>query len=138
MKCTKCNKEYKTTAQFNPWTARGNDSKLMISLENICYKCNGLSKDEVIKHREFIHLSHLLTLLGSSNKIYMARRKKSYYKVFLVNKDKDIEEIDFSIAVLLNFKFIEPFGLKTELEPNELIDQLSRYTNRILHLRKVY
>ncbi len=138
MKCTKCNKEYKITTQFNPWAVRGNDGKLTICLGNVCYKCNGLSKEEVIKHREFIHLSRLLTLFSSSNKVYMARRKKNYYKIFLVNKEKDIEEIDFSIAVLLNFKFAEPFGLKTELEPNEIIGQLSRYTNRILHLRKVY
>lgn len=138
MKCKQCGKEQKASAQFNPWTQKGKDGKLTVSMDNICYKCNGISKVEVIKYREFIHYSRLQSAFRCSDKVYMARTKKNHYRVFIVNINHEVEEIDFSIAVLLNLKHIEPDGLKTELDPQELIDQLSRYMNIMLSLRRVY
>ncbi len=137
MICKICQKDIKSTPRFFPWAERIN-GKVVTSVNNVCYKCNNVSREEVIEYRHNLHRDGLLLCFRHQSNITLIRTKKNWYKAITCYQDNRIDEIDFSIAVLLDTKHLEPQGFYTTMTAYEIVDMLSRIIGIKLNLWRLF
>lgn len=135
MICTKCKKDYILTPEFNPFSSP--DS---IVQEQVCYKCNKYNKKDLIEQRLISFSSELKQQFEFSKYICLSKSKRCCYRVIVPHRliPKALDEISYTIAVALKYKYKAPYGIKLKESPDEFIDKLNNLFNIKLHDKGMY
>ncbi len=135
MKCSKCNKEYALTINFNPFASP--DS---IISQDVCYKCNKYKKQDLINKRLSDFKEELRKQFQHSDYICLSKSKHSSYRVIVPHRliPNALDEISFTLAVALGYKYKAPYGIKLKESPDEFIKMLNHKFDIILNDRGIY